>query len=135
MKTDEIICELKSKSVPYEFFENLDEKIDICSYMNKLMNERGIPLSSVVQKIGYERSYAYQFFNGNKTPTRTFLLRFSILLSLSLDETQRLLTLSGKGILYPRIKRDAAVIYVIEHHYNYIDANEFLVKIGVRSLF
>ena len=63
---------------------------------------------------GLEGSYGYQIFNGTRRPTRNILIRLAFLLGLDLDETNRLLKIGHKEVLYPRVRYDAAVICAIE---------------------
>ena len=67
-----------------------------------------------IRSLGLERTYGYQLFNGTRKPTRTLLIRLAILLGLGLEETNRLLKIGRKEILYPRIREDAAAIFAIE---------------------
>lgn len=135
MTTEEILNELKTDNAETAVFDRLSEELSVSDYMNLLLSERNAQISKLVFMLGYDRCYVYQFFNGKRAPTRTFLLRLAVLLSLSLEKTQRLLTLGGKSVLYPKIKRDAALIYVLEHGIGAGQVNEFLERIGVRTLF
>lgn len=136
MRTDEIINELKKKDsgeFPQELIDS--ERIDIVEYLRELLEERDITVSTLTARLPYDRSYMYQFFNGRRKPTRTLLLRIAILLSLSVDETQRLLCVGRKAILYPRVRADAAVIYALEHGLSPDETDELLTQIGEDALF
>lgn len=62
------------------------------------------------------------------------MLRLAFSLGCSLKEVQHLLALSDNGILYPKIRRDAAIIFGIRQGYSLAEENEFLEKIGEQGL-
>ena len=57
------------------------------------------------------KSYTYQVLDGSRQPERNVVLRLAFSLGCSLKEVQHLLALSDNGILYPKIRRDAAMIF------------------------
>ncbi|MCH5348333.1 MAG: hypothetical protein J1E40_03345 [Oscillospiraceae bacterium] len=73
-----------------------------------------------------ERSYGYQLLNGKRIPTRVQLIKLSFLLKLTLAETQKLLKIAEKEILYAKNMTDAKIIYSIEHKLDYDKACEFI---------
>lgn len=77
-----------------------------------------------------ERSYTYQILNGRRQPTRNFLIRIAFLCALSVDETQRMLTIGNRPILYPRNRFDAAVLYCLQHGLDEDKCNELLHDVG-----
>lgn len=86
----------------------------ITIYLCSLLAERGMEVREVIARLGLDRSYGYQLFNGIRKPTRVVLLRLAVLLGLGLEETDRLLKIGRKEVLYPRRREDALAIYVIE---------------------
>lgn len=76
------------------------------------------------------KTYAYQFLNGERIPGHDIILRMCLVMSLKLDEIQRLLTLAGKSVLYPKIRRDAAVLYCIKKKMTLDETNTFLENSG-----
>lgn len=103
--------------------------------LKSLLEKSGLTPGDIAKEVFLDRSYTYQLFNGTRNPNRNILLRFSFAMRLSLEETQRLLKLYQRGELYPRILRDATIIYSIEKGHALIDANELLVSIGEAPLF
>ena len=73
-----------------------------------------------------DKGYAYQIFRGERAPSRDILLKIAIGLSATLEETKMLLQLGGKSELYPRVKRDAAILFCLEKGYSIIDTQIFL---------
>ena len=56
-------------------------------------------------------------------------------MGLSLKETQRLLAVGGCGALYPRVRRDAAVIFALNQKMSLLQAEELLSSLPERSLY
>lgn len=83
-------------------------------YLSDLLYEHGVSNMDFINKMNLERSYGYQILNGRRKPSRELLIKTSIFLHLNLDETQRLLKIGNREILYPRIKTDAIAIFTIE---------------------
>lgn len=103
-------------------------------YLTELCENKDIEKSEVIKRSGIERSYGYQLFKGTRTPSRDKVLQLAVGLSLGLDETQKLLKMARKSELYPRIKRDAAVIFAIERKMEMIDLQAFLAHLGENPL-
>ena len=72
---------------------------------------------------------------GERVPGRDILLRTALALGLSLKETQRLLAVGGCGALYPRVRRDAAVIFALNQKMSLLQAEELLSSLPERSLY
>ena len=49
--------------------------------------------------------------------------------------TQRLLAIGGCGALYPKVRRDAAVIYALNQNMGLMEAEELLSSLPERSLY
>ena len=81
------------------------------------------------------KSYGYQILRGERVPGRDILLRTALALGLSLKETQRLLAVGGCGALYPRVRRDAAVIFALNQKMTLLQAEELLSSLPERSLY
>ena len=99
---------------------------DIHILINKYMAEKNATHAEVIRKLNVERCYGYQLLNGKRVPTRVQLLKISIMLKLTFEETQKLLKAAGKEILYVRNLTDAKAIHAIERHLPYDEACEFI---------
>ena len=103
--------------------------------LRSLFNRAGLSASDWIAAAGISRSYGYQILRGERTPGRDLLLRTALLLKLSLEETQRLLAVGGCGALYPRLRRDAAVIFALNQHMTLLETEELLLFLPERSLY
>lgn len=135
MKSTEELLELL-QNLDIEGFKKADSFHDIAisDYLNELLSAHGLQTKDVILRLNMERSYTYQILNGRRHPTRNFLLRIAFLCQLSVDETQKLLTIGNRPILYPRNKFDAAVLYCLQHEMNEEKLNELLKDIGEAPL-
>lgn len=99
-------------------------------YLNKLMEDHEYYAPDLVVGACISKTYVYQFINGERLPGRDIIVRIGLSMGLNLDETQRLLTLAGKSVLYPRIRRDAGILYCIRKKMSLDEANSFLEDLG-----
>ena len=106
----------------------------ISEYLQDLCRKRGMIPEQVIKKSQIDRTYGHQIFNGTRLPSRDKLLMLSFGFELSLDETQELLKTAGKSILYPKVKRDAAIIYAISHKMNIMDVQYLLTSVHLPLL-
>ncbi|MCM1273530.1 MAG: helix-turn-helix domain-containing protein [Clostridium sp.] len=135
---------MKSTNELLELLQNLDiekfkqsdsfQNINISDYLNDLLAKSGIQTKDLIIRLNMERSYTYQILNGRRQPTRNFLIRIAFLCKLSIDETQRLLNVGHRPILYPRNKFDAAVLYCLQHQLDVEQLNQLLNDIGETPL-
>jgi transcriptional regulator with XRE-family HTH domain len=133
MMTEDLLHAIKqTKSIDEFLLEHEDElkNIDLQAYLFELLEQSGFTIPQMIEKASIGRSLAYQVFNGQRSPNRNLLIRIAICMKLDLDETQRLLRIAKKGELYPRIQRDAAIIFCIQNKYSLIDTNELLENLG-----
>lgn len=80
------------------------------------------------------QSFAYQVFSGIRKPGRNALVSLAIALRLDVAQTQRLLVVAQKGELYPRVRRDAAILFAVEHGYTLSQTEEVLQSVGESSI-
>lgn len=110
--------------------ENCYDTTPISEYLNDLLKCHNLQPKDVILKFNMDRSYAYQLLKGRRNPPRNFLLRIALLCHLNLEETQTLLTIGRRPLLYPSNPFDAAVLYGIVHQLNEEQVNLLLHDIG-----
>jgi len=99
---------------------------DFTRYLETLMEAHSISKTNLIIRANMDKGYAYQIFRGERAPSREVLLKIAIGLSATLEETKMLLQFGGKSELYPRVKRDAAILFCLEKGYSIIDTQIFL---------
>lgn len=103
-------------------------------YLYLLMEEHHISAPALISTAYISKTYAYQFLNGERLPGRDIVLRIGLVINLTLDEIQRLLTLAGKSTLYPKIRRDAGILYCLRKQMTLDETNSFLEDLGEATL-
>lgn len=136
--TDELTKILKSKKSYTEFFREEVGELEfktIAEYLDMLLSEKGLQKNEVIARSNLDRNYAYQIFNGRKTnPSRDKMIMLSIGMGLTLEETRKLLKVSGLPDLYVRCPRDSIVMFCLEQKKDLIETNEELSSYGVDIL-
>lgn len=112
------------------------EKPTTCSQLLlELLETAGLTAMEWMTAADVSKSYGYQILRGERGPGRDILLRTALSLGLSLKEAQRLLAVGGCGALYPRVRRDAAVIFALNQKMTLLQAEELLASLPERSLY
>ncbi len=109
-------------------------RISLTEYFRELLAKKNMSITDVIRVSILSKSYVYQVFGGERVPSRDVLLRLGISMSCTIDEIQRLLTLGQVGILYPKVRRDAAILCCISKGLTLLEVDEFLNTIEERSL-
>lgn len=137
ISTENLFLILENEKDITENWESVSEHMDVLpfhKYLEKLISERNISTPEVGVKALLSRSFTYQIFSGDRVPSRDIILRIALALNISLDETQRLLKLADRGALYPKIKRDAVIIYGINNKSGLYKTDETLISLGQEPL-
>lgn len=137
IRTSMLFSELKEDGTFVKFADDHEDiflNLSFADYILALSGERAVSPASVVRNAQIDRVYGQQLFSGVRKPSRDKAIQLAFGFELSLDETQRLLQMADKSRLYPKIKRDAAIIYGLEHRMKLQEMQELLYTIGVPVL-
>ena len=107
---------------------------DFYKMLKHFCDQRKILPAHAIEQSQIERTYGYQLFNGTRRPSRDKVIQLAIGIGLSVEETQQLLRSAGKSQLYPRIKRDAIILYGIQRGLSILAIQESLTKYGLTLL-
>ena len=110
------------------------EELPVSEYLRRLCEERDIVPEQVIKRAQIDRTYGHQIFNGTRVPSRDKLIQIAFGFGLTLEETQNLLKSAGKSVLYPKFKRDAAIIFGISHHMDIMEMQYLLTSIEIPLL-
>ena len=136
--TNELFDEIRK--APEKFSERLyaenpnSSRIMLSDYIKLKMSEKEVTTKDLIIKTALSQSHIYQILSGSRAPGRDVLINIALALSLTLEETQRLLLLGQAGALYPKVRRDAAIICCIEQQLDLIETNEFLLSVSEQGL-
>ena len=108
--------------------------LTLSEYLSQQLYQKDLRVADVVRDSGLTKSYVHQIFNGEKKPSRDKLIEIAFGLRLNAEETQRMLKLGGCSELYPRIARDAAILFSIQHGVEIWEADKLLHDNGLPTL-
>lgn len=129
LNTEELLA-LLFKTPNLSFF--LDERTsDITlpafhEYISSLCAEQNEVPEHIIQRAGLEKSFGHQLFSGRRAPSRDTVLQLAFGFSLPVSGAQELLKIAGKSPLYPRLKRDAAILYCLHHSVSLVNTQIIL---------
>ena len=123
---------LKGDSFPEDWGEFLND--DIRAFFDELVEKTGRRRSEAIRKANISRSYGYQIMEGRRLGKRDYYLSLALALSLDLSTTQRMLAVTRSGALHPLIKRDAAIIFAINHGYDNDKTYDFMCELALPPL-
>ncbi len=136
-RTSTLLRRLFKSADVKDFIEQNEDSFDVpelSAHLCRLCKERGQKREAVIQRASIERTYGYQLFNGTRKPSRDKVLQLAFGFGLTLEETQKLLQIAEKSPLYPRLKRDAAVIYCLERRCGLTEAQTLLYDLELPIL-
>lgn len=99
---------------------------EFCALLQLKCREHGLVPERAILAAQIDRTYGHQLFNGTRKPSRDKILQLAIGMKLSLEETQQLLQAAGKSPLYPRLKREAVLIYCLNRGLDMMETQSLL---------
>lgn len=104
------------------------------SYITRLCKQKKITVAKALDKADIGTSFGYMLFNGQRKPSRDTVIKLAFAFGLNLDDTQKLLSAAGFGGLYPKIKRDAVIVYAIQRGYTLYQTQDALSRQQLKEL-
>ena len=136
--TDDLQKELMGSNSLNEFLSANSDEFNsggVQRLLTRLFEKRGITKSALAKQSGMSEIYVHQIFAGRRNPSRSRLICLCFGLGATLDETQELLRLAGIAPLYPRIRRDAIIIYGLVNGVGLHELNDKLFTEDEETLF
>lgn len=103
-------------------------------YILDLCKAEGWVPEQVIKKAAIDRTYGHQLFNGTRNPSRDKVIQLAFGFGLNVDGAQKLLKVAQKSLLYPKIKRDAAILYCLNCHRDVLETQSLLQTLGMTLL-
>lgn len=121
---------LKAENIEDYLAENQELLLDLTlsEYLMLLLQQKKLKRAKVARDSGLEKAYVYQIFDGKRYPSRDKLIAIAFGLHLNSEETQRMLKLGGCSELYPRVARDAVILFAIQRGMGIAAADDLLYK-------
>lgn len=134
--TEDLLARLLAAEKPEAYLKE-EATVDrtLSDYLFELLDDRGIRRSEVVRASGINPTVVYDTFTGKMVPGRDNAIMLAFGLRCNLRETQRLLRLAGASELWPKVRRDAIVIWCIKEGKTRSQCDDELWKFGERTLF
>ena len=107
------------------------DPVSFNTYITALCADKDILPAHVIEKSGIERTFGHQLFNGRRNPSRDKVIQLAVGFEMDYKETQKLLKVARKSALYPKIKRDAVVIYALENKLSIYDIQATLAELSL----
>lgn len=136
-RTSTLLRKLLSSSDIEQFMECNAGDMEVVPFhvsVNELCQAAGMVPEQVIKRAGIERTYGHQLFNGTRKPSRDKVIQMAFGLQLDIDGTQELLRTAEKNPLYPKIKRDAAILYCLKHKKNIMETQSVLQALDLTLL-
>lgn len=106
----------------------------ILDLLESLRVRCGLSKAELARRSGMSEVYLHQVLSGRRNPSRDRLLALCVGLSASLEETQQMLRQAGYAQLYPKLRRDAIIIYGLLHCQNLGRINDTLFTENEKAL-
>lgn len=103
-------------------------------YITELCMEKGEVREHVIKRSGLDRVYGHQIFTGRYVPSRDKVIQLAFGFSLDVKGAQELLRIARKPELYPKVERDAAILFSLSHHMEFDEVQELLIELRLPLL-
>ena len=136
-ETKELLEKLgNKKSLTAIFDENksLFSDMSIGEYIAAEIDRRGITKTKVIKASGINKRFFFDILSGKKNPSRRYIIRLFLAMQLNLNDIQWYLRATDYPQLYARNKRDAVIIYCINHKLSVDECNRMLNNVGLENL-
>ena len=133
--TEELLDELLSTSSIDEYLEEHEPRaLTLSEYLQQLLQKKNLERARVVRMADLNETFGYQIFTGARNPSRNKVLQIAFAMALSLRETNRALTAAGVSTLTCKSRRDAIIIFCIDHGCSLQKVNEELFRLGEETV-
>ncbi|MDO4503110.1 MAG: XRE family transcriptional regulator [Coriobacteriia bacterium] len=90
----------------------------LADYLQHLLEEKNLRQAQVVRDAQLNATFGYQIFKGTRNCSRDAVLKISFAMGLSVREANRALQAAGHAALYSKDRRDAILIFCLDHGYD-----------------
>lgn len=133
--TDELLQRLLDSATPEAYLSSVElPDRTLASYAQDLLRVKGLRRSDVIRACGIGTTFGYQIMQGKRNASRDSAIMLTFGLQCTLQETQRLLRLAGVSELWPKVRRDAIIIYCINQGMSRVECDDELYRLGEKTL-
>lgn len=113
--TEDLLARLLAAPSPDGFLvEGFTSERSLADYLHELLMAKDLKRADVYRASGLNSTVVYDAFSGKSRLGRDNAIMMAFGLGCSLREAQRLLKLAGVAELYPKVRRDAIIIWCID---------------------
>lgn len=137
VSTDALMKSLFRTKKLNNFMKHYGDRLEdgnISEFLTQYCQEHGRNISKAIRNAQIDRSYGYQIFRGIRMPSRDKLLQLAFGLCMSVEDAGKMLRIAGKSPLYPRIRRDAVLIFCLKEKKSLEEAQELLAQYELSML-
>lgn len=129
--TEEVLKELlESPDIDSFIAEHEFPSCSLSEYLQQLLEKKHLERARVVRMADLNETFGYQIFTGARNPSRNKVLQIAFAMALTLRETNRALSAAGANTLNCKNRRDAIIIFCIDHGCSLQKVNEELFRLG-----
>ena len=134
--TEDLLERLLEASSPEAYLdaEGIEGNREFVDYLFERLGERGGKRAAVIRESGLNPTVVYDIFQGKSRPGRDHAIMLAFGLHCDLRQTQRLLRLAGVSELWCKQRRDAILIWCIDHGCTREQADDELFCLGEKTL-
>ena len=137
ISTDELLALLFKERNLEQFLQRNESAyltVSFGDYLNSWCRSHLEVPEQVIRRANLEKSYGHQLFSGKRNPSRDTVLQLSFAMEADLAQAQEMLRIARRSPLYPRIKRDTAIIYCLHNRISLLDTQIILQDLGLPLL-
>lgn len=134
--TEDLLARLLESGTPEAYLEQsgvIDRTLS--DYLYQLLERSGMKRNRLARTACLNPTFVYDIFEGKCRPKRNNALMLAFGLHCTLRETQRLLRLADVSELWPKVRRDAIIIWCIERGYTREQCDDELYRLGEDTIF
>lgn len=106
----------------------------LSEYLQEMLKKKHLERARVVRMADLNETFGYQIFTGARNPSRNKVLQIAFAMALTLRETNRALSAAGVATLTCKSRRDAIIIFCIDHGCSLQKVNEELYRLGEKTV-
>lgn len=106
----------------------------LSDYLQQMLEKKHLERARVVRMADLNETFGYQIFTGARNPSRNKVLQIAFAMALTLRETNRALSAAGASTLTCKNRRDAIIIFCIDHGCSLQKVNEELYRLGEETI-
>ncbi len=133
--TEEVLTELLEAPSIDSFIDKHEfPSCSLSEYLQQMLEKKHLERARVVRMADLNETFGYQIFTGARNPSRNKVLQIAFAMALTLRETNRALSAAGASTLTCKNRRDAIIIFCIDHGCSLQKVNEELYRLGEETI-